>query len=480
MLRRTRQALRHRRRPDGDDLDRRSGGRAARAARAALARRSSRRRLARLRGEIELPIPAASAVKIGGERAYRLARRGVVVEMPLRRSQVYALDVIAYSGDERSTARAARQLGHLRARDRGGPRRPLPDAAAHGGRAVPVEEADPERLLPAAEALARLPEDGSRAACRRVACGRGARASRRRTRSRCQRAREGRAAPRTSSSGARGRSRSAPSTASTSATGRSSREAVDAGPLPTVVTFDPHPREVLGYEVELLATLERRLELLAELGVEETLVVEFTPEVAALEPEEFVALLPARRSAPSSSSRARLPLRPRPARRPRRCSRRSGSRTRVVPLVAGRLVDRGSASSSPPATSRAAAPLLGRPVEVEGVVVSGDARGGTLGFPTANLRADRALLVPRSASTRGEAARRTAPRSRSASTRTTAGPSGGSRRSCSTSRATSTASGSSSSSGSGSATRRCSRARRSSSRRSRATCDATRAAEPRP
>ena len=57
------------------------------------------RRLARLRGEIELPIPAASAVKIGGERAYRLARRGVEVEMPSRRSTVYALDVISYTGE---------------------------------------------------------------------------------------------------------------------------------------------------------------------------------------------------------------------------------------------------------------------------------------------------------------------------------------------------------------------------------------------
>jgi tRNA pseudouridine55 synthase len=56
------------------------------------------RRLAGLRGEVELPIPAASAVKIGGERAYRLARRGVEVEMPLRRSTVYALDVISYTG----------------------------------------------------------------------------------------------------------------------------------------------------------------------------------------------------------------------------------------------------------------------------------------------------------------------------------------------------------------------------------------------
>ena len=57
------------------------------------------RRLAGLRGEIELPIPAVSAVKIGGERAYRLARKGVEVEMPVRRSVVHALDVIAYTGD---------------------------------------------------------------------------------------------------------------------------------------------------------------------------------------------------------------------------------------------------------------------------------------------------------------------------------------------------------------------------------------------
>ena len=57
------------------------------------------RRLAGLRGEIDLPIPATSAVKIGGERAYRLARRGVEVEMPVRRSTVHSLDVIAYTGD---------------------------------------------------------------------------------------------------------------------------------------------------------------------------------------------------------------------------------------------------------------------------------------------------------------------------------------------------------------------------------------------
>ena len=46
------------------------------------------------RGEIELPVPAASAVKIAGERAYKLHRRGVEVEMPLRRSIVHELDVV--------------------------------------------------------------------------------------------------------------------------------------------------------------------------------------------------------------------------------------------------------------------------------------------------------------------------------------------------------------------------------------------------
>jgi tRNA pseudouridine55 synthase len=75
--------------PEGEVLERRAAPDAA----------ELERRLAGLRGDVELPVPAASAVKIGGERAYRLARRGVEVEMPLRRSTVHALDVIAYTSD---------------------------------------------------------------------------------------------------------------------------------------------------------------------------------------------------------------------------------------------------------------------------------------------------------------------------------------------------------------------------------------------
>jgi tRNA pseudouridine55 synthase len=113
------------------------------------------RRLADLRGEVELPIPAASAVKIGGERAYRLHRRGVAVEMPLRRSRVDALDVISYSdGIARLDLRVSSGT-YVRA-----------IAAALGGHCATlrrtevgpfrVEEADPERLVPAEDALARV------------------------------------------------------------------------------------------------------------------------------------------------------------------------------------------------------------------------------------------------------------------------------------------------------------------------------------
>ena len=61
------------------------------------------------------------------------------------------------------------------------------------------------------------------------------------------------------------------------------------GLAPTVITFDPHPRIALGNKVELLTTLIRRLELIAEAGIETTLVAAFTPELLELTPEEFAA-----------------------------------------------------------------------------------------------------------------------------------------------------------------------------------------------
>jgi tRNA pseudouridine55 synthase len=118
--------------------------------------------LARLRGEVELPIPAASAVKIGGERAYRLARRGVEVEMPLRRSTVHSLDVIAYSGDAPASVRLGLHVSsgtYVRALAQalGGHCTTLRRTAVgpfEVSEAAPVDEAE---LLPAGAALGRLP-----------------------------------------------------------------------------------------------------------------------------------------------------------------------------------------------------------------------------------------------------------------------------------------------------------------------------------
>jgi tRNA pseudouridine55 synthase len=112
-------------------------------------------RLARLRGEVELPIPAVSAVKIGGERAYKLARRGVEVEMPLRRSRVDALDVITYTGAEVQLDLRVSSGTYVRA---------IADALGGHCRTLrrteigpfSVDEADPDRFIPADEALARL------------------------------------------------------------------------------------------------------------------------------------------------------------------------------------------------------------------------------------------------------------------------------------------------------------------------------------
>jgi tRNA pseudouridine55 synthase len=113
------------------------------------------RRLERLRGEIELPIPAASAVKIGGERAYRLARRGVAVDMPLRRSRVDTLDVIANTGDSVTLDLRVSSGTYVRAiaDALGGHCRTLRRTEVGPFR---VEDADPERVIPPEHALAAL------------------------------------------------------------------------------------------------------------------------------------------------------------------------------------------------------------------------------------------------------------------------------------------------------------------------------------
>jgi len=165
-----------------------------------------------------------------------------------------------------------------------------------------------------------------------------------------------------------------------------------AGPTPTAVTFDPHPRVALGYGVELLAPIERRLELLGEAGIEETLVVDFDPELAQLSPDAFAerVLRPIGAEVVVAGSNFRFG---RGRAGDLEQLRGLGFDARAVPLVEGVSSTRIRDLLRAGEVERAAG-LLGRPAEVIGTVVAGDARGGTLGFPTANLRSEPGLLVP--------------------------------------------------------------------------------------
>jgi tRNA pseudouridine55 synthase len=113
-------------------------------------------RLAELRGEVELTVPAASAVKIGGERAYRLARRGVAVEMPIRRSQVYTLELLEYADGVAGLGLSVSSGTYVRAiaDALGGHCRTLRRTAVGP---FSVQDADEARILTAVEALPFLP-----------------------------------------------------------------------------------------------------------------------------------------------------------------------------------------------------------------------------------------------------------------------------------------------------------------------------------
>jgi riboflavin kinase / FMN adenylyltransferase len=162
---------------------------------------------------------------------------------------------------------------------------------------------------------------------------------------------------------------------------------------PTVITFDPHPRIALGNKVELLTTLERRLELLDEAGVAAVLVASFTPPLQQLTPEQFadrylracgaevvVAGADFRFGVRRSGDLALL--------------ERLGFEVVVVPKLPG-VSSTAIRAALAEGDMQTAAAMLGRPFELDGVVVAGDQRGGTLGYPTANLRLEPDLACPR-------------------------------------------------------------------------------------
>ena len=113
------------------------------------------RRLDELRGEVDLRIPAASAVKIGGERAYKLHRKGMAVEMPVRRSTIHSAELVSYDGQTATLDLLVGSGTYVRS-----------IADALGGHCVSlrrtevgrfhIEDADPGRIIPPEEALSAL------------------------------------------------------------------------------------------------------------------------------------------------------------------------------------------------------------------------------------------------------------------------------------------------------------------------------------
>ena len=175
------------------------------------------------------------------------------------------------------------------------------------------------------------------------------------------------------------------------------------GAVPTVVTFDPHPRAVLHPESAppLLQTFDQKVEAFGVLGVEQAIVVRFTREFAEVGAGEFLRdvvherlqareVYLGRGFAFGRDREGDIHLL-------RRVSRELGFHADEVPEV--RL--RGQRISSSRIRELLAAGsvnlarrMLGRPYGVEGRVVRGQERGRTLGFPTANLRPDN-RVIPR-------------------------------------------------------------------------------------
>jgi len=179
------------------------------------------------------------------------------------------------------------------------------------------------------------------------------------------------------------------------------RATVESGLEPTVITLDPHPRIVLGNRVELLTTLERRLELLAEAGIADTLVAAFTPEFMRLTPEQFVEnyLRGIGAEAVAVGEDFRFG------------DKRGGSvdtlRELGLTVLDVEEIEGVSSTAIRDAVRdgdlAVAASMLGRPFELDGTVVAGDQRGGTLGYPTANIAMGAELVCPRYGIYAGEA-----------------------------------------------------------------------------
>ena len=167
-----------------------------------------------------------------------------------------------------------------------------------------------------------------------------------------------------------------------------------------MLTFEPHPLRVVRPEAapRLLTSLETKAELIAGLGVEELVVIPFDDGFAHETPEEFVDhILVGRLRSTRVSVGENFRFGHRAAGDPAMLAADERFETRVVPLVE---VDGEIVSSSHirglvlAGEVELAARFLGAPFQLRGTVVKGDQRGRTLGFPTANIVPDEALVCP--------------------------------------------------------------------------------------
>jgi riboflavin kinase / FMN adenylyltransferase len=168
----------------------------------------------------------------------------------------------------------------------------------------------------------------------------------------------------------------------------------------TALTFDPHPLQVVRPEAapRLLTSLDVKAELIAGLGVEELVVLQFDERFAHQSPQEFIdQVLVGTLDATRVSVGENFRFGHRAAGDPALLEADGRFETRVVPLVE---VDGEVVSSSHirglvlAGEVELAARFLGAPFQLRGEVVVGDRRGRTLGFPTANIVPDESLLYP--------------------------------------------------------------------------------------
>jgi riboflavin kinase / FMN adenylyltransferase len=168
----------------------------------------------------------------------------------------------------------------------------------------------------------------------------------------------------------------------------------------TVLTFEPHPLQVVRPEAcpKLLTSFPVKTELIAGLGVEELVVIPFDASFAAQSPQEFIDhVLVDRLRATHVSVGENFRFGHRAAGDPQTLLADPRFETRVVPLVEidGEIVSSSHIRALVQAGDvEGAARMLGGPFQLRGEVVVGDRRGRELGFPTANIVPDEALVHP--------------------------------------------------------------------------------------